>query len=83
MQFIKMDDHRLDESFSFLFAFKKGDTVLKKDNRSLRAEISDGAYVGEFPKPAAGAIHSRGKTLYEIKLPDAVVESSMRRRSKT
>jgi hypothetical protein len=74
MEFIKMDDPRLDESFSFLFAFKKGATILKKDDRSLRAEISDGVYIGEFPKPAAGVIRSRGKTLYEIKLPDAVVE---------
>jgi hypothetical protein len=47
---------------------------VRKDDRSLRGEISDGVYVGEFPKPAAGTIDPRGKTLYEIKLPDEIVQ---------
>lgn len=64
-----MDDPRLDESFGFLFAFRKGDVVVTKD-RATRGEILDGVYVGEFPGPTAGAINSRGKTLYEIKLRD-------------
>jgi len=73
MEFIKIDDPRLDESFSFLFVFKKGDLVARKDEPSWRGEIRDGVYVGEFPKPAAGSIRPRGKTLYEITLPDGLV----------
>lgn len=73
MDFIKMDDPRLDESFSFLFAFKRGDVVLRRDDPSLRGTVRDGVYVGEFPKPAAGSIHQRGKTLYEITLADESV----------
>jgi hypothetical protein len=69
-----MDDPRLDESFSFLFAFKKGDAIAMKDNPSLRGEIHDGVYVGEFPKPAAGSVKPRGKTLYEISLPDELLQ---------
>ena len=70
MDLIKLDDSRLDESTPFLFAFKKGDLVLRKDNPSLRGEISDGVYVGKFPKPAAASVSPRGKTLYEIMLLD-------------
>jgi len=44
-----------------------------KDNPSLRGEIRDGVYVGEFPKPAAGSVKPRGKTLYEITLPVGLV----------
>jgi hypothetical protein len=66
MDCIKMDDPRLDESFSLLFAFKKGDRVARKDDPAVSGEIRDGVYVGEFPKAAAARINSRGKTLYEI-----------------
>ena len=38
MDCVKMDDPRLDESFSLLFVFKKGDTVARKDDPSLRGE---------------------------------------------
>lgn len=68
MEAIKMDDPRLDESYSFLFAFRKGDVVIKKDQREVRGEVVDGVYVGELPGPNAGAVHPRGKTLYEIKM---------------
>jgi hypothetical protein len=64
-----MDDPRLDESFSLLFAFKKGDLVATRHEPSLRGKITDGIYVGDVPKHV-GDIKPRGKTLYEIALPD-------------
>jgi len=70
MDLIKLDDSRLDESTSFLFAFKKSEVVIRKDNASLRGKISDGVYIGKFPKPAAASVSPRGKTLYEIILAD-------------
>jgi hypothetical protein len=73
MDCVKMDDPRLDESFSLLFVFKKGDTVARKDDPSLRGEIRDGVYVGEFPKAAAGKINSRGRTLYEVAISNDVL----------
>ena len=73
MDCVKMDDPRLDESFSFLFVFKKGDAVERKDDPSLRGKIRDGVYVGEFPKAAAVRINSRGKTLYEIAVSEEVL----------
>jgi hypothetical protein len=73
MEAVKMDDRRLDESYTFLFAFKKGDTIVKKGEREVRGEILDGVYVGEFPGPNAGHVHPRGKTLYEIKLRDGAL----------
>jgi hypothetical protein len=69
MDVIKIDDPRLDESFSFLFAFKKGDVVSTRNRPSLQGKITDGVYVGPFPKHVAD-IKPRGKTLYEITLPD-------------
>jgi hypothetical protein len=69
MDVIRMDDPRLDESFSFLFAFKKGDVVWTRNEPSLRGKISDGVYIGERPKHV-GDIKPRGKTLYEITLAD-------------
>lgn len=66
-----MDDPRLDESFSFLFAFKKGDVVATRNEPFLRGKISDGVYIGEKPKHVSD-IKPRGKTLYEITLPDEV-----------
>jgi hypothetical protein len=71
MDVIRIDDPRLDESFSFLFAFKKGDVVSTRNKPSLRGKISDGVYVGPVPKHVAD-IKPRGKTLYEITLPDEV-----------
>jgi hypothetical protein len=73
MDTVKIDDPRLDESYSFLFAFKKGDTIVRKGERAVRGEILDGVYVGEFPGPNAGDVHPRGKTLYEIKLRDGAL----------
>jgi hypothetical protein len=73
MDCIKMDDPRLDESFSFLFVFKKGDAVACKDEPSVRGKIKDGVYVGEFPKAAAGKINPRGKTLYEVAVSNDVL----------
>ena len=70
MEAIKMDDPRLDESYSFLFAFRKGDVIVKKDQRTVHGVVVDGVYVGEVPGPNAGAVHPRGKTLYEIKMRD-------------
>ncbi|MBI4528523.1 MAG: hypothetical protein HY695_32415 [Deltaproteobacteria bacterium] len=72
MNLIKMDDPRLDESFSFLFAFQKGDVVARKNEPSVRGEIRDGVHLGEFPKPAAASINRGGKTLYEIKVSDGI-----------
>ena len=69
METVRIDDPRLDESFSFLFGFRKGDLVVSRENRSLHGHINDGVYVGEFPSRAGGALNPRGKTLYEIKLP--------------
>ena len=73
MDCVKMDDPRLDEAFSFLFAFKKGDTVTSKDDPSVHGQIRDGVYVGEFSKTAAGRINPRGKTLYEIAVSDELL----------
>jgi hypothetical protein len=73
MDCVKMDDPRLDESFSLLFAFKKGDTVASKDDPSVRGQIRDGVYVGEFPKGAVGQINPRGKTLYEIAVSEELL----------
>jgi hypothetical protein len=74
MDTVKMDDPRLDESYSFLFAFKKGDRIRRKGETPVRGEIIDGVYVGEFPGPNAGDVHPRGKTLYEIKLRDGALQ---------
>jgi len=73
MDCVKMDDPRLDENFSFLFVFKKGDAVARKDDPSLRGEIKDGVYIGEFPKAAAGKMNPRGKTLYEVAVSNDVL----------
>ena len=70
METIKIDDPRLDESFAFMFQLRKGDAVVLKSQNSLRGRVSDGVYIGEFPKHVAGDIHPRGITLYEIKLAD-------------
>lgn len=70
MKTIKIDDPRLDESYSFLFAFRKGDVITKKGERAIQGEVVDGVYVGEVPGAKTGAVYARGKTLYEIKLRD-------------
>jgi len=69
---VKMDDPRLDESFSFLFVYRKGDVVVSRENRGLRGQINDGVYVGELPNRAPRALNPRGKTVYEVKFPDEV-----------
>ena len=33
---VKLDDPRLDESFSLLFIYRKGDVVVSRENRALR-----------------------------------------------
>jgi hypothetical protein len=71
---VKMDDPRLDESFSFLFVFRKGDVVANRESRTLRGRINDGVYLGEFPSHAAGALNPKGKTVYEVKLPNNVLQ---------
>lgn len=70
MDAIKIDDPRLDESFAFMFSFRKGDSVIIKGSDSLLGEISDGVYIGDFPKHVAGEINPRGVTLYEVRLAD-------------
>jgi hypothetical protein len=72
MEFIKMDDPRLDENFSFMFLFKKGDHVKSKDEPRLRGEITDGVFVGELPASitASNDSYKKGRTLYEIKLDE-------------
>jgi hypothetical protein len=65
MDFIKIDDPRLDESYSFLFAFRKGDVVSTRTEPALHGKITDGIYVGTLPKIAAD-VNARGRTLYEI-----------------
>ena len=74
METIKIDDPRLDESFAFMFLLRKGDAVSLKSQNSLRGKVSDGVYVGEFPKHVAGDIKPRGITLYEIKLADDSIQ---------
>jgi hypothetical protein len=71
---VKIDDPRLDEIFSFLFAFRKGDLVVTKEKPALRGKIKDGVYVGEFPSRAAGTLNPKGKTLYEIELPGETLQ---------
>lgn len=75
MEFIKMDDPRLDESFSFLFSFKKGDFVKWKADPSLKGEIRDGVFVGEFPAHVAATdeVYRKGRALYEVKLPESQI----------
>lgn len=74
METVKIDDPRLDESFSFLFVFKKGDVVINRENRALRGQINDGVYLGAFPNRTTGALNPRGKTVYEVKFPDEVFQ---------
>ena len=74
MDIVKIDDPRLDESFSFLFAFRKGDAVLIKAQRESRGEITDGVYIGDFPKHVAGVLNPRGLTLYEVKTANDVLQ---------
>jgi hypothetical protein len=71
---VKIDDPRLDESFSFLFVFRKGDVVVSRENRALRGQINDGVYVGELPNRAARALNPKGKTVYEVKFADEVLQ---------
>jgi hypothetical protein len=71
---VKIDDPRLDEIFSFLFAFRKGDLVINRKSPAVRGEINDGVYVGEFPARVAGTLNPKGKTLYEIKLPGETLQ---------
>jgi hypothetical protein len=63
-----MDDPRLDESFSFLFSFKKGDFVEWKNQPALRGEVMDGVFVGVLPVHAGDDVYQKGRTLYQIKL---------------
>ena len=70
METIRIDDPRLDESFAFMFLFRKGDSVFLKGPNALPGQINDGVYVGEFPKHVAGDLKPRGITLYEVKLAD-------------
>ena len=74
METIKIDDPRLDESFAFMFSLRRGDSVILKSQDSLRGKISDGVYVGDFPKHVAGEINPRGITLYEVKLADESIQ---------
>ena len=74
METIKIDDPRLDESFAFMFSLRKGDAVLLKSQNSLRGKVTDGVYVGDFPKHVAGDIKPRGVTLYEISLSDDTIQ---------
>jgi hypothetical protein len=74
METVRIDDPRLDESFSFLFAFRKGDIVVNRENRALRGLINDGVYLGVFPNRTAGALNPKGKTVYEVKFPDDVLQ---------
>ncbi len=69
MDFIKMDDPRLDESFSFVFSFKKGDLVQWKTEPALKGEVTDGVFVGELPGHAGDDVYQKGRTLYQIQLP--------------
>ena len=74
METIKIDDPRLDESFAFMFLLRKGDAVLLKSQNSSRGKVTDGVYVGEFPKHVAGDINPRGITLYEVALADDSIQ---------
>jgi len=71
---VKIDDPRLDESFSLLFVYRKGDVVVSRENRALRGQINDGVYVGELPNRAARGLNPKGKTVYEVKFPDEVLQ---------
>jgi hypothetical protein len=70
MDFIKMDDPRLDESFSFLFSFKKGDLVGWREEPSLKGEVTDGVFVGELPAHAGDDVYQKGRTLYQIRIDE-------------
>ena len=68
MEFITIDDTRLDESFPLLFSFKRGDIVRWKDEPSLRGKITDGVFLGELPGHVGDHVYRKGRTLYQIKL---------------
>jgi len=68
MDFIKIDDPRLDESFSLLFSFRKGDFVQWKDEPSLKGEVTDAVFVGELPAHAGDDVYQRGRTLYQVRV---------------
>ena len=72
MEFIKIDDPRLDESYSFLFIFRKGDHIKTKIDPRLRGQITDGVFVGHLPAfvAASGDAYRKGRTLYEIKVSE-------------
>jgi hypothetical protein len=70
MDFIKIDDSRLDETFSFLFSFKKGDIVRWKEDRSLQGEVKDGVFVGQLPAHASDDVYRKGRTLYQVELSE-------------
>lgn len=74
METVKIDDPRLDESFAFLFVFRKGDVVVNRENRTLRGRINDGVYLGAFPTRTAGALNPKGKTVYEVKFSDEILQ---------
>ena len=79
---VKIDDPRLDESFSFIFVFRKGDVVVSRENRALRGQINDGVYVGEFPterrEPSIRRVRRYTKSSFQTRY----CKSSMKRRSK-
>lgn len=71
---VKIDDPRLEESFSFLFVFRKGDVVVNRENRTRPGRINDAVYLGAFPSHAAGALNPKGKTVYEVKFPGEILQ---------
>ena len=75
MEFIKIDDPRLDESYSFLFIFRKGDHIKTKVDPRLRGQITDGVFVGHLPAfiGASADAYRKGRTLYEIKVSETEV----------
>ena len=72
MEFIKIDDPRLDESYSFLFIFRKGDHIKTKVDPRLSGQITDGVFVGHLPAfvGASADAYRKGRTLYEIKVSE-------------
>ena len=80
---VKIDDPRLDESFSFIFVFRKGDVVVSRENRALRGQINDGVSCRRASQPSGESSQSEGARRYtKSSFRTRYCKSSMKRTSK-
>ena len=79
---VKIDDPRLDESFSFLFVFRKGDIVVNRENRTLRGRINDGVYLGNSRAAQRGPLTRRVRRFTRSSFQTTYCRSSTKKRSR-